>query len=166
MDIALIVTTWLLASSSPTSIPTGINVEPQLRSQIVKKAATNIFIACAPEMSPQEVEEMERRNREDLQRQQPTKPLDVKAQRVGIHSVNITWKPPVVNQIDGQPIVGYEVWRQEGDKVHFEESLGTTTNLFFLDNTAERGKSYVYSAQARTKNSFGLLSPAVPVQIP
>jgi hypothetical protein len=72
----------------------------------------------------------------------------------------------VVNQIDGEPIVGYKVWREEGEWTHNEQLLGTTTNLSFLDNTAKRGKSYVYFVQAITKNSFGLLSPAAPVQIP
>lgn len=160
----------VLASTSRPGIPSGILggnfVGPQLRNQIAKKTESSTVIEEGPELSPQEVERIERRNREYLQRQQTTKPLGVKAQRVGINSVSITWKPPIATQINGQAIVGYEVKREEQDNLYTRKSLGKTTNLSFLDNTAERGKSYVYLVRAITKNSRGILAPAVPVQIP
>jgi thymidylate kinase len=83
---------WIL---SPTIVPGGNYVEPQ----------KTIIIAVTPELSLEEFERIERRNREDIQRNELTMPLDVKAQRVGVNSISITWKPPRVPWVNGQPVI-------------------------------------------------------------
>jgi hypothetical protein len=151
----------ILASTTRPGIPTSIDVGPQLRNQIVEKTESGVVIE-GPQLSPQEIEQI---NRESLRRE-PLKPQEVKAQRVGINSVSISWKPPRVPVIDGQRLLKYEVWRQEGDNIFTAQFLGATTNLAFLDNSAVRGKSYIYRVVSVTKNYRAATPLSVPIQIP
>jgi hypothetical protein len=115
------------------------------------------------------VEELERSVRSlerEMERLKPSQPQQVKAQRVDINSVSITWKRPRVPVIDGQPVVEYEVFRQEGDNVYSGELLGKTSSLSFRDNSAVRGKTYVYSVASRTQDNRSFAVLAAPIQIP
>jgi hypothetical protein len=164
MNTALLLTAWLLANSNPLGIPTADDrLGSQIRGQLAQEREADVLLN---EPSMEELLEGERSMDEFFRRLEPTKPLDVKAQRVGINSVSITWKPPVVTQINGQGIVSYDVWRQEGDNIYTQKRLGKTTNLSFLDNTAVRGKSYVYKVKALTKNSSGIPATTIPVLMP
>ena len=167
MTPSLILTTWLLASPRRPGIPAGGIIKPlEVPPQQLALAPPRPTEELTVEQLEESGEQTERLLREISERMAFTKPLDVKAQRVGSNSVSITWKPTVVTQIDGEPIIGYEVKREEKGNLYTRKSIGTTTNLSLLDNTAVRGKSYVYLVRAITKKSFGLLSPAAPVQIP
>jgi hypothetical protein len=164
MTTSLFLTAWLLGNSNPLGIPTADDrLGSQIRGQLAQEREAE---GSTQEPSMEQLLEGQRRMDEFFRRLEPTKPLDVKAQRVGINSVSITWKPPAVTQIEGQAIVGYEVLREEGDNIYTQKSLGKTTNLSFLDNTAVRGKSYLYKVLALTKNSWGTPAPAAPVFMP
>jgi hypothetical protein len=153
-----------LANFSRPGIPTADDrLGSQIRGQLAPEREAEVL---TQEPTLEELLERERSMDEFFRRLEPTKPLDAKAQRVGVKSVLITWKPPVVTQIDGQGIVNYDVWRQEGDNIYTQERLGKTTNLSFLDNTAVRGKSYVYKVKALTKNSSGIPATTPPVFMP
>jgi hypothetical protein len=117
--------------------------------------------------APFEVLEREQRATERFfERLKPSQPQQVKAQRVGINSVSITWKLPRVLTIDGKPIVEYEVWKQEGDNIYTKDLLGTTKNLSFMDNSVVRGKTYVYSVTSSTAGGRGSAAFAAPIYIP
>jgi hypothetical protein len=80
--------------------------------------------------------------------------------------VSVTWKRPRVPVIDGQPVVEYEVLREEKDNIYTAESLGKTKSLSLLDNSAVRGKTYVYSVVSRTKDFAGSAALTAAIQIP
>jgi fibronectin type 3 domain-containing protein len=114
----------------------------------------------------EELLEIQRFNRSYEERMAPTKPQDVKVQQVGINSVSITWKPPRVPWVNGQPVIEYEVLRREQENDFAGVLRIKTTNLSFLDNTAIRGKTYIYKVTGYTKNGRGGTAIAAPVQIP
>jgi hypothetical protein len=153
MTTSLMLAVWIL---SPTVISGANYLEPQ----------KTIIIAVTPELSLEEFERIERRNREDIQRNESTMPLDVKAQRVGVNSVLITWKPPRVPWVNGQPVIEYEVLRREEENDFAGVLRVKTTNLSFLDNTAIRGKTYIYKVGSNTKDYRGGMASAAPLQIP
>jgi hypothetical protein len=152
-----------LASPSSPGIPSGGRLGSQLRSQMAQGSETEV---PSKEPSLEELLEGERSMDEFLRRIEPTKPQEIKTQRVGSHSVLVTWKPPRIPQIEGQSIIGYEVFRhEEHDRHNAVVLVKTTTNLSFLDNNVVRGKTYIYKVVALTKN-FRRTGSSAPVTIP
>jgi hypothetical protein len=155
MTTSLLLAAWLLSQSTPS---VQISQTPQ-ESEVEK---SEVIIEA-----PFEVLEREQRATERFfERLKPSQPQQVKAQRVGINSVSITWKLPRVPTIDGQPVVKYEVSRYEANNIDTAQLLGTSQSLSFLDNSAVRGKTYVYSVFSNTENKRGSAAPAPPIYIP
>jgi hypothetical protein len=159
---------WLslrLASPSRPGIPSGSKVGPQIQGQLAQQPEGEVSVE---EQEPplEELLDNARSIREYIRQLEPTKPQQVKAQRVGSHSILVTWKPPQLPQIEGQPIIGYEVFRhEEHNPDNAVVLVKATTNLSFLDNNVVRGKTYIYKVVALTKN-FRRTGSSIPVQIP
>jgi hypothetical protein len=165
MTTFLLLTACLLACSSPVGISSTHRVEPQLRGQLAQKSEpqTRASAKSIPEEDMLRLLEQQRRHEEEMA---PSKPQEVKVQRVGINSVSITWKPPRVPFIQGKPIVEYWVNREEENNTFTREVLVKTRGFFFQDNTAVRGKSYVYTVISVTGHGQAAPETAAPIQIP
>lgn len=124
------------------------------------------------EVLKEPVEQMaanERLARHQMEQLKLSQPQAVKVQVIDTNSVSITWRQPDVTEIHGQSVVGYEVYRQEGnirDSIDLGKLLGKIPNLSFRDNSAVKGKLYVYSVVLKTKDFDGLAVSAAPIKIP
>jgi hypothetical protein len=155
----------VLASPLRPGIPGGISIFPFNQPQ-VSQSDDEENPEVIQEAPREELEIPARAIQTHFERLKPSQPQEVRARLVGTNSVSVTWKRPRVPVIDGQPVVEYEVLREEKDNIYTAESLGKTKSLSLLDNSAVRGKTYVYSVVSRTKDFAGSAALTAAIQIP
>jgi hypothetical protein len=155
----------VLASPLRPGIPGGISIFPFNQPQ-VSQSDDEENPEVIQEAPREELKIPARAIQTHFERLKPSQPQEMRARLVGTNSVSVTWKRPRVPVIDGQPVVEYEVLREEKDNIYTAESLGKTKSLSLLDNSAVRGKTYVYSVVSRTKDFAGSAALTAAIQIP
>lgn len=165
----------LLVSAAVLSACTGGagTVEPELADELTYEDVLSMTPAAPgsqaqPSSTPVFTVTEEGLTYEDMRRTNPPPPLELKVQVVGA-GVRLDWEPAEAVTIAhdySDTVIEYRVYRRT-DAVSPKILIGTSQDLFYVDETVEAGITYHYSVSAMHEGPLeGAVTEEVIILVP